>query len=42
MALSLAGTSPYKLWSFETDETVRCLNCHGDSDLANPATPADR
>lgn len=39
MALSLAGTSPYKLWNFETDETVRCLNCHGDSALANPASP---
>ena len=39
MAPSLAGTSPYKLWTFETDETVRCLNCHGDSDLAKPATP---
>jgi predicted CXXCH cytochrome family protein len=39
MTASLAGTSPYKLWSFETDETVRCLNCHGDSNLAKPATP---
>jgi predicted CXXCH cytochrome family protein len=39
MALSLQGTSPYKLWNFETDETVRCLNCHGDSSVANPASP---
>ena len=31
MALSLAGTSPYKLWVFETQDTVRCENCHGDS-----------
>jgi predicted CXXCH cytochrome family protein len=39
MALSLAGTSPYKLWNFETNETVRCLNCHGDSAVASPASP---
>ena len=39
MAESLAGTSPFKLWSFETDETVRCLHCHGDSSVANPASP---
>jgi len=39
MALSLVGSSPYKLWNFETDETVRCLNCHGDSAVANPAAP---
>ncbi len=30
MTLSLAGTSPYKLWNFETQDTVRCQNCHGD------------
>ena len=39
MALSLAGTSPYKLWAFDTNSTIRCVNCHGDSDLANPASP---
>jgi hypothetical protein len=39
MGLSLSGTSPSKLWAFETTSTIRCLNCHGDSELANPATP---
>ncbi len=34
MAQSLAGTSPYKLWVFETGDTIRCLNCHGDSAAA--------
>ena len=28
MADSLAGTSPYKLWNFNTGSTIRCLNCH--------------
>ena len=37
MALSLAGTSPYKLWVFETDDTVRCQNCHGDEFRRRPA-----
>ena len=35
MALSLAGTSPYKLWVFETDDTVRCQNCHGESSVVD-------
>ena len=35
MALSLAGTSPYKLWVFETDDTVRCQNCHGASSVVD-------
>ena len=41
---SLSGTSPYKLWAFETDDTVRCLNCHGDSAVgrARPTPPAAR
>jgi predicted CXXCH cytochrome family protein len=33
MDLSLAGTSPYKLWVFTAGDTVRCVNCH-----ANPAS----
>ena len=43
MALSLAGTSPYKLWVFETNDTIRCVNCHGDSAAANvvPKPAAD-
>jgi predicted CXXCH cytochrome family protein len=39
MANSLAGTSPYKLWSFTTDSTIRCVNCHGDYRKFNPVTP---
>jgi predicted CXXCH cytochrome family protein len=39
MANSLAGTSPYKLWSFTTGSTVRCANCHGDYRKFNTVTP---
>jgi len=28
MTASLAGTSPYKLWTFTTGSTIRCTNCH--------------
>jgi len=28
MTASLTGTSPYKLWNFTVNSTVRCLNCH--------------
>lgn len=28
MALSLSGTSPWKLWNFTVGSTVRCTNCH--------------
>jgi predicted CXXCH cytochrome family protein len=38
-SLSAAGTSPYKLWSFATGDTVRCVHCHGDSRLGNTADP---
>jgi predicted CXXCH cytochrome family protein len=38
MALSLAGTSPYKLWVFGTQDTVRCESCHGNSS-ATTRTP---
>ena len=37
MAQSLAGTSPYKLWIFGTQDTVRCQNCHGDSAATSQA-----
>jgi hypothetical protein len=36
---NLAGTSPYKLWSFTSGSTVRCVNCHGDSRLGDPGSP---
>lgn len=39
MALSLAGTSPYKMWNFATDSTMRCVNCHADSSKYNPSNP---
>jgi hypothetical protein len=35
------GTSPYKLWQFTSASTIRCVNCHGDSRLGNPAAPPD-
>jgi hypothetical protein len=38
MALSLAGTSPYKQWDFTTDGTVRCVNCHADSSKYSSTT----
>lgn len=39
MDANLAGSSPFKLWNFTSDSTIRCVNCHGDSRLANPASP---
>jgi predicted CXXCH cytochrome family protein len=41
MAASLAGTSPYKLWTFQTDSTIRCVNCHGDPSVLDAATPPE-
>ncbi len=37
MAASLAGSSPYKQWSFATTDTVRCTSCHAGT----PDPPAD-
>jgi predicted CXXCH cytochrome family protein len=39
MVLSLAGSSPYKQWNFTTGSTVRCVNCHGDPQKLNVASP---
>ena len=39
MALSLAGTSPYKLWDLTTTSTIRCLNCHASSATSGPNPP---
>jgi predicted CXXCH cytochrome family protein len=36
-SLSAAGTSPYKLWAFNTTSTIRCVNCHADSRIAAEA-----
>jgi predicted CXXCH cytochrome family protein len=40
MAASLAGASPYKLWTFNTDQTVRCTNCHSGPDKTAVGTAA--
>lgn len=38
MAASLAGSSPYKLWTFTVNDTVRCTSCHASgSALGTPA-----
>jgi len=39
MAASLAGSSPYKKWSFTTGSTIRCVNCHASSTTYNLVTP---
>ncbi len=39
MAASLSGTSPFKLWTFTTGSTVRCVNCHGDPSTLAAGTP---
>jgi hypothetical protein len=36
-SLSSDGTSPYKLWAFETTSTIRCVNCHADARVASAA-----
>ncbi len=36
-SLSALGTSPYKLWAFDTTSTIRCVNCHADSRIAASA-----
>jgi predicted CXXCH cytochrome family protein len=35
------GSSPYKLWQFTSDSTIRCVSCHGDSRLGTPGSPPD-
>jgi predicted CXXCH cytochrome family protein len=36
-SLALTGTSPYKLWAFDTTSTIRCVNCHSDWRIAAEA-----
>jgi predicted CXXCH cytochrome family protein len=36
-SLSVLGTSPYKLWAFDTTSTIRCVNCHADARIAQAA-----
>ena len=40
MLVSLAGSSPYKLWNFVLAGTVRCTHCHGNPRTREPGTPA--
>jgi hypothetical protein len=39
MKWSLSNSSPYKQWIFAAGDTVRCVNCHGDSSKYNATTP---
>ncbi|HEY8134423.1 MAG TPA: cytochrome c3 family protein [Candidatus Limnocylindrales bacterium] len=36
-SLAASGTSPYKLWSWQTTSTIRCVNCHADARRADAA-----
>ena len=38
MDLSLAGTSPYKMWNFNSQSTIRCLNCHATGTTSDTTT----
>ena len=40
MLVSLNGSSPYKLWNFALEGTVRCTHCHGNPRTREPGTPA--
>ena len=39
MRASLAGASTYKLWDFQVTSTIRCLNCHASSAIAEIPLP---
>ena len=39
MANSLAGTSPFKQWTFTPSSVIRCEQCHGDPAKFSPASP---
>ena len=41
LADSLAGPSPYKLWNFTTNDTVRCVSCHASNTTGTSADPAE-
>jgi hypothetical protein len=41
-SLGLEGTSPYKLWAFDTTSTIRCVNCHSDARIAEQALTAEQ
>ena len=40
MLVSLNGSSPYKLWNFALEGTVRCTHCHGNPRTREPGAPA--
>ena len=39
MTASLDKSSPYKLWNFSVNSTIRCLNCHAGAATDPTATP---
>lgn len=39
MIASLAGASPYKIWNFTIDSTIRCVNCHASSTRYSLTSP---
>lgn len=39
MADNLAGSSPYKLWTFTPGDTIRCTNCHVSGTRYDQAAP---
>jgi predicted CXXCH cytochrome family protein len=41
-SLAQTGTSPYKLWAWETTSTIRCVNCHADARVAQAALDAQQ
>ncbi len=40
MQASLAGTSPFKAWTYTVDSTIRCTSCHGDPSTVNQTAPS--
>ncbi len=40
LADSLAGSSPYKLWNFTTNDTIRCVSCHSSNTTGTSTDPA--
>ncbi|MDC5695712.1 cytochrome c3 family protein [Intrasporangium calvum] len=41
LADSLAGPSPYKLWNFTTNDTMRCVSCHASNTTGTSSDPAE-
>jgi len=39
MKASLAGESQFKLWNFQSTDTIRCVSCHASSATSGPNPP---